>query len=260
MIGFGELRRLATQWQTDIAAVERTYVTNWILGGIFSRAMNAFALRGSSALQYAYCPDYPFADEPELTMRESLDVSALLTDALRETSAASGLRLALVAFERGTARIEYTGPLGRRSAAQPRVTLTILAGQTRLPPVTVPLTHPFSDQRDVRVNAIALDEWIAERIPGLMRTPRARDVYDLWFALTHTSFDAASVNTLAREKKFALPVNDAIFDIAHRAVLERAWDGALHEARHPPTLAQTEIELRTQLHKFFSHKGEHDER
>src|SRR5574341_368093 len=67
MIGFGELHRLALQWQMDIAAVERAYVSDWIVKGIFDHPALArvLVLRGGAALRYAHCADYPIVQDPE---------------------------------------------------------------------------------------------------------------------------------------------------------------------------------------------------
>ncbi len=123
MIGFGELRKFSAQWQIDITAVERVYVIDWILKGLFDHATlaSALVLRGGAALRYAYCATFPLADDPEFLSIQSMD-DETIRDALAsalDSANASGLKLALVSYERGGGKIEYTGPLGRRSAAQP---------------------------------------------------------------------------------------------------------------------------------------------
>ncbi len=279
MIGFGELRKLAAQWQIDIAAVERAYVIDWVVKGIFDHPTLArvLVLRGGAALRYAHCADYPIAEDPEFLATRSIgdgptrDVAdtpqtprdfwpatfGALTQALRAAADTSGgLKFSLSDFEHGGGKIEYTGPLGRRSAAQPRLTLSILPGQTRLDPAHVPLIHPFSDNCIATVSAIALEEFVGERIAALGQKPRARDVYDLWFVLTHAhdKIDMARARTLAREsaneKNIALPRLDALFDPTHRALLERAWSSALRHIRGHPSFVQVESDLHDAL-KFF---------
>ncbi|MBI5649599.1 MAG: nucleotidyl transferase AbiEii/AbiGii toxin family protein [Chloroflexi bacterium] len=234
MIGFGELRRLAAQWQVDIAIAERAYAIDWILYGLFTHARlaRALVLRASAALRYAYCADYPTIENPDLWIISALDFSRDLIEALQTAANASGLRLTLVAHERGMVKVEYTGPLGRRSAAQPRITLALVAGQTQMPPARVPLIHRFSDNCVAMVQAIALEEFVAERVAGFARTPRARDVFDLWFALTHAQMDRAQMRA------------PALFDPNSLAALARVWDAALRDVRDHPTLAQVENDLR----------------
>lgn len=270
MIGFGELRKLSIQWQMDIAVVERAYVIDWVVKGVFDHPdlARVLVLRGGAALRYAHCADYPIAEDPEfLTIqpindnlaRDVVDTTTLghaLTQALRAADASSGLKFSLSDFERGGGKVEYTGPLGRRSAAQPRLTLSILPGQTRLDPARVPLIHPFSDNCIATVSAIALEEFVGEHIAALGQKPRARDVYDLWFVLTHAhdKIDVARARALAREianeKNIALPRLDALFDPTHRALLERAWSSALRHIHGHPSFVQVESDLHDALKIF----------
>ncbi len=253
MIGFGELRRLSAQWRVDLAAVERTYAIDWLLEGIFDHATlaRALVLRGSAALRYAHCADYPVAEDPEFLMIQPLEAGtrSALTDALAAAAAASGLHFSLTDFAGGSAKIEYTGPLGRRSAAQPRIVLSMVAGQTRLEPARVPLIHPFSDSCAATVGAISLEEFAAERIARLAQTPRARDVFDLWFALMHARerIDAAQTRAAAGEiaqaQHVTLPRASAPFSPAHRVALERTWDNALRRVPDHPTFEQVERNL-----------------
>ncbi len=254
MISFGELRRLSVQWKVEIVAVERAYCIDWLVKSLFGHAVfaNTLVLRGGSALRYAHCADYPIAEDPEFMVTQPLDEAATraaLADALRDAAGASGVRFVLTDLARGTAKVEYTGPLGRRSAAQPRILLSFVAGKTREAPACVPLIHPFSDNCAATVSALALDEFAAERIVMLAQSPRVRDLFDLWFALTRARerIDLARTRTLARElaqtKKVALPRADALFDPTRRGGLERVWDGALRRAPNHPPFAQVEQDL-----------------
>jgi len=251
MIGFGEIRRLSAQWQMDLAAVEQLYATAWLLDGIFNQAdLSArFFLRGASALRHAYFADYPPTETVELGAREPLAEKQLrdaLADAARRAANASQIQFADADIDRGSARFEYVGPLGRRSAAQPRVMLALMTMQTRAPLTRAVLLKRFSDARETSAPAIAVEEFAAERIAALGQSPRARDVYDLWFVLTH-EFDSARVRALAQqiaaEKKIALPRADAPFAPAHRAILERAWEKALQSVLDHPSLTQVENDL-----------------
>ncbi|MDE3089121.1 MAG: nucleotidyl transferase AbiEii/AbiGii toxin family protein [Chloroflexota bacterium] len=250
MIGFGELRKLSVQWRMDIAAVERAYVIDWLLKGIFDHAVLAriLVLRASAALRYAYFADYPIGDDPEFWSIEPLDSAApdVVTHALDAAATASGLKFSVGAFTRGSAKVEYTGPLGRRSAAQPRVSLSFVAGQTRHEPARVSLVHPFSDACAATVAAVALEELAAERMAALAGAPRAREVFDLWFVLTHARERIDRARTLALAAEIAQAKNgarlraDTPFDSAHRAALERTWDSALRRVASRPAFAQVE--------------------
>jgi len=250
MIGFGELRKFSAQWQVDITAVERVYVIAWLLHGIFNDAILAasLTLRGGAALRFAYGAEFPIADDPEFISTQPITEN-ILRDGLTAASDASGLKLSLVSFERGAAKIEYTGPLGRRSAAQPRITISILVRQTRLEPTRVPLLHPFSDPGAATLRVVALDEMLGEQVAALAGSPRAREVYDLWFGLTQLQDRVNMLRVreiaqqIAAEKNTGLPPADAVFNVAHRAILERAWDNALRQVRGRPSFEQVEKDL-----------------
>ncbi len=254
MISFGEMRRLAREWQMDVTALESIYVTDWVLKGIFDHPFLSrhLVLRGSSALRHAYSPDYPDASSPEFLSTQALGdtpVRAALAISMHMAADTSGIRFSIASFEHGTGKIEYTGPLGRRSAAQPRIVLTIVPGQHYLEPARVPLVHPFTDHCTATVSAIALEEFVAERIAVLAHTPRARDVFDLWFALEHASerLDIARTCAVAQEiiwaKNLTVPVAEAPFNAAHREMLARSWDTALRMTRNHPSFDQVEKNL-----------------
>jgi predicted nucleotidyltransferase component of viral defense system len=254
MIGFGELRKLSVQWQVDVAQVERIYAIDWILKGIFDHVTLAqsLALRGGSALRYAYSSEFPFADDPEFLLIRATDNDAMqeaLATGLDIVASSSGLKLTLSAYLQSSSRIEYTGPLGRRSAAQPRVTVSMIPGQLCLQPAHLPLFHPFSDSCPATITAIALDEVVGQQVVALHHTSRARDVYNLWFALVklrdQLNFSQVSnvVRQVSRGRNIALPSAGMIFESPHRATLERTWQTALHQVRDLPTFDQVERDL-----------------
>jgi predicted nucleotidyltransferase component of viral defense system len=258
MIGFGELRRLSVQWHADIAAVERAYCIDWLIKGIFDQAdlARTLTLRGSAALRYAYFPDYSAIEEPEFLA--TMPPEDTLRGAVESAEKISGLKFSLIDFTRTSAKVEYTGPLGRRSAAQPHIVLSFISGELRMEPVRMSLIHRFSDACAATVSALALEEFAAERIAQLAQMPRARDVFDLWFALTHAHgrIEPTRVTELAREiaqaKNIPLPRADALFDPARRASLERSWDNALRRVPDHLSFAEIEKDLLYELENIDS--------
>lgn len=254
MIGFGELRKLSVQWQVDLAAVEAAYATDWLVKGIYDHPVlsPALVLTGSAALRYAYSAAYPETAAPEFRRVLELDEDALraaLREAARTAGQASGLQFMLSDVERGAAKVEYVGPLGRRSAAQPKILLAIISGTTHLAPLRQPLVHPFGDACRATVSAIALEEFIAERAARLRASPRAHDVYDLWYAwqLGHDRIDLAATRALIRQiaqaRNTPLPAAAGLFSSAHRDILARTWDTALRSIRTHPAFDQVETDL-----------------
>lgn len=255
MISFGELRRKSVEWQTEISAVEKLYARDWLLKGIFDRPalLEQLALRETSALASAYFLDYPRVADVDFARAAALDDALLereVRDAVGDAARASGLQFRLAGFKPSEARVEFTGPLGRRSAAQPLIVMRFVVKTPRAALSRRALLHPFSDACAATVRAIALDELTAEHMVRYAQKPRARDVYDLWFILTRgEDLDVETMRGLAQaialEKRVTL---SAALNAAYAPLLERAWENALKDIRgHPPlALARQEIETRLQ--------------
>jgi predicted nucleotidyltransferase component of viral defense system len=255
MIGFGELRRLSLQWQTDIAVVERAYALDWLLKGIFDRRAlhDALALRGAAAISKAYLAEYPQPEDADFARAARLDDATLeheLRQAAEEAARGLGLSFKLDTLAGTLARFEYTGPLGRRSAAQPHLPLRFLSAPPRAPAVARPLLHPFSDKIQAMVKAISLEELLAEQLARVGGRPRARDVYDLWFILTRggEQLDRATARALAEQiaAEKGAPLRGE-FDPAYRPALERAWENALKNLHPRPSFEQAESEIRDKI-------------
>ncbi len=250
MIGFGELRRLSLKWQTDIATVERAYALDWLLAGIFSHPAlsELLALRDSTALGKVFLPDYPPPLEADLSLfgKPLGELEADLVAAAQTAASQSELTFRLHSLSGNQAQFEYTGPLGRRSAAQPHLPLRFYALTARLPLVTRSLLHPFSDKIETPVRAISLTEMGAERLAMLGQRPRVRDVYDLWFILTRgaSELDREATRELAEqiagEKGASLKVE---LDPAYRPTLQKAWENALKKVPNHPEFSQAEADI-----------------
>ncbi len=258
MLSFGELRKKSLAWQLEISAVEKIYALDWLLKGIFDRAAlrDALTLRGAAALANAYFENYPRVEDADFARAASLDDETLereLDAGAEDAARASGLQFKRHSFHSTEARIEFTGPLGRRSAAQPLIVARFVSTPPRLEPNSRPLLHPFSDVCAANARAIALEELAAERIVLYSYKPRARDVYDLWFILTHgaNELDANATRTLAHqiaaEKGAALR---AELDAHYAPLLERAWANALKAVHPHPSFTQARHDLAQRLEKI----------
>jgi predicted nucleotidyltransferase component of viral defense system len=253
MISFGELRRKALEWHTEISAVEKLYARDRLLKGIFDRPAlsEALMLRGASALGSAYFADYPRVEDVDLGRMPSQEVAAgEMEAALRDAEGASGLKFKLHSYKPTEARVEFTGPLGRRSAAQPLLVVRVVPVAPRRETESRPLLHPFSDECAATVRAVSLAELAAERIVAYAQKPRARDVYDLWFILTRGqgSTDSKQVGALAheiaREKKVTLRGS---LDAGYAPLLERSWERALAGLEPRPAFAHARAEIERAL-------------
>ncbi len=113
----------------------------------------------------------------------------------------------------------------------------------------------FSVQWQVDITAV--DEFVAEPIAALTQTPRAREVYNLWFVATklRDHLNAKRISDLAQKivQEKNVPVSDAngIFDPKHLATLERACDNGLREVCERPAWVQAEHDLTDALRFTF---------
>jgi len=258
MISFGELRKKSLEWKVELSDVEHIYALDWLVSGIFLRPALApsLALNGESALALAYFPAAPRVKDVDLIRTAELDPAVLeqeLTAATEQTAQASGLQFRLVSFQDTQARIEFTGPLGRRSAAQPLIVVRVSARQPRLEPTVTPLVHPFREPLDVPVRAVALEEMAAERIVGYAQKPRGRDVFDLWLILTlgASRLDAPAMRTLAQHLGETRHVRlSPTLDPAYAPLLARSWDKSLAHVSNVPSFAQAQSDIEIALREL----------
>jgi predicted nucleotidyltransferase component of viral defense system len=260
MVTFGELRKKSAAWQTELGTVEKIYARDWLLKGVFDNATlrEKLALRGASALASAYFAEYPRVEDVDFARDAALDDAALareLDAAVKAAARASGLQFHLHSFQSSHARVEFTGPLGRRSAAQPLIVTRFLFFAPRTPTVERALVHPFGDACESNVRAVAFQELAAERMVGYVQKPRARDVFDLWFVLTqgekvlNAPEAFALAQSIARAKNIPLR---AQLDRSYAPLLERAWENALRSIPHHPPFAQAREEIEAKLAPFIA--------
>ncbi|HZQ09874.1 MAG TPA: nucleotidyl transferase AbiEii/AbiGii toxin family protein [Anaerolineae bacterium] len=260
MISFGELRKKSVEWQCEIGTVEKIYALDWLLKGIYSQAglRDALILRGASALSKAYFAAYPRVEDLDFARSDNLDDTRLeseLAAAANEAAQLSGLQFRLHSFQPSEARVEFTGPLGRRSAAQPIIILRFVKTRPLEPPASRALIHPFSDSCQVTLKVVSLEEIAAERIILFSRTPRARDVFDLWYILTAgvSELDWDRACALARERARAKGLTlRSQLDPQYAPLLARAWDNALKEIGLHPTFEQAVTEVQMYLERCVS--------
>lgn len=251
MVGYGELRRLAVKWNTDLSVVECVFALDRLLSAVFRRSVlsETLALNGAAALGKVYFSDYPPVQEAEFVGAADLEpirLEAELVMAADQAAAQSGMHYRVNSVRSTRARIEFTGPLGRRSAAQPFFPLRFDPRSPLLPTTQARLLQPFSESLEVIVRAVSLEEITARLIAGFDAKPRARDVFDLWFILGHGTnrLDRSRIRSLsveiAREKGLEPGIE---FDLAHRKVLEKVWNAALKQVKGGPSFAEAEVDI-----------------
>lgn len=258
MVSFGELRRLSLDWHVEISTVERLYALDWLLKGIFETKdlHDILALRGPAALGKVYFENYPTVTDADLTVEGGFEASHLeakMEEAAIEASKVSGLRFSVRSIHATEVKFEFTGPLGRRSAAQPLLPLRLYPSQPRFKPIHRPLFHPFSEKFEIAVRAHTLEEMAGEGIARLSAKPRARDVFDLWFILKYgqSQLDEAATRAIAERIAFekGLDVTSRL-ESSYRVLLGKAWDNGMKQLNMKPSLEEAEIEISERLARF----------
>ena len=240
----------------DISAVERIYAQSWLIGAVMDSTPTVLALTSESALGYFHFPDYPRPAEADFAVPHSSE-GGTLEEQLRigsgRAAASGGPGFRLVELTDSRALFEYTGPLGRRSAAQPRLVLRFLRGESVLAPVHGQLIHLFSDRPPGLASAVSLDELAGRYLALYCLKPRARDVFDLWFILTHSEgqFDVKSAASVARQQVAARGKSFKLeLDPSHRPWVEKAWENALKNVVRHPSFEQAEAEILLKVGDF----------
>lgn len=258
MVSFGELRRLSLEWDVEISTVERVYALDWLLKGIFETKdlHDILALRGPAALGKVYFENYPTVTDADLTVEGKIEASHLeakLEEAAIEVSKVSGLRFSVRSFHITEIKFEFTGPLGRRSAAQPLLPLRLYPSLPRFKPIHRRLLHPFSEKLETAVRSLTLEEMAGEGIARLGAKPRARDVFDLWFILKYGEGQLDKKATRAIAERIALEKGLDVttrLESSYRVLLTKAWDNGMKQINGKPSLEEAEIEISSRLHRL----------
>lgn len=115
---------------------------SWFLSGIFSDDIlsQVLVFKGGTALRKAYFPNYRFSEDLDFTVRgdsESIDereLQARLKNVAKTAGELSGISFNLVSLEKTRevfgeeayeGKVEYIGPLQKRSGSLPRIKLDI---------------------------------------------------------------------------------------------------------------------------------------
>lgn len=131
-------------------------------------------------------------------------------------------------------KLSYRGPVSPTGGGMPRIKLDLTADERLvLPPVQVPIFHPYSDSPadSIYVLAYGYEEAFAEKVRALAERTRPRDLYDVINLFRHEDArPTASVllDVLRQKCEFkgiAIP-KAGDFD-GHKADLEGAWASVL---------------------------------
>ena len=273
MIDKREIIDAATAFSLNPHVTEKDYVLGWVLWGIYSHdeLAESWIFKGGTCLKKCFFETYRFSEDLDFTLT---DPSHINTEFLETAFAEIGERIyeetgielpiKFQQFEiydnpRGRescqGRIGYQGPISPRGKSAPRIKLDLTTDEcVVLPPVQVPVFHPYSDVPDggIVVQPYAYEEAFAEKIRALAERTRPRDLYDVinMFRNADARPTASVLLNVLRQKcdfkGIALPDLKALE--RHKSNLEGAWDAML---KHQLPALPPVQEFWEQLLEFF---------
>jgi predicted nucleotidyltransferase component of viral defense system/transposase-like protein len=232
--------------------VEKDYVLGWVLAGIYNHPELAetWLFKGGTCLKKCFFETYRFSEDLDFTLT---DPSHLDEEFLKRVFAEIGewvydqtgievpadkQEFEIYQNPRGSiscqGKLSYRGPVSSTHSL-PRIKLDLTADErVVLPPVRVPIFHPYSDAPVPPAEALAYDyvEAFAEKFRALAERTRPRDLYDVVHLFRNEGARPASAAfiTVLQEKcafkGIALPQR-ADLD-PHLADLAAGWENMLN--------------------------------
>lgn len=254
--------------------IEKDYVLGWVLAGIYSHdaLSESWIFKGGTCLKKCYFETYRFSEDLDFTVTDPSHIDEdFLRSVFGEIAARiyeeTGIELpeGLQGFEiyenpRGTlscqGRLSYRGPIAPRSGGLPRIKLDLTADELLvLPPVGLPIFHPYSDAPEdgINVRSYAYEEAFAEKVRAFFDRTRPRDLYDVinLFRNAEARPSPPVLLDVLRQKcaHRGIPIPRLADLDERRPDLEGAWEPML--GRQLPALPPLET-FWSALHEFFA--------
>lgn len=248
MIDRLEILETATRMSLGPQVVEKDYVLGWVLAGIYAHEelTPKWVFKGGTCLKKCFFETYRFSEDLDFTLTDAahLDhafLQRIFTEVVEWVYEYSGIEMPanqqvfdIYTNPRGSVscqgKLSYRGPVSPRSGGWPRIKLDLTADERLvLPPVRATVFHPYSDepQGGIRALAYAYEEVFGEKVRALAERTRPRDLYDVINLFRNDSARptaAVMLDVLRQKCEFkGIPV-PCLADLeAHRADLAGAW-------------------------------------
>lgn len=217
MIDRREILDMATQMSLNPHVVEKDYVLGWMLAGISNHPAlhDSWVFKGGTCLKKCYFETYRFSEDLDFTLKDEAhldeeflkqtfaDIGAWIYEQTGIEVPADKQGFDIYKNPRGSiscqGKVSYRGPVSPRD--MPRIKLDLTADERLvLPPVRMPVYHPYSDIPDAGIDvlAYAYEEVFGEKVRALGERTRPRDLYDV-------------INLFRNED--ARPAPDAVLDV-----------------------------------------------
>lgn len=195
-----EILDTAARVNLNPSVVEKDYVLGWMLAGIYAHEELAetWIFKGGTCLKKCFFETYRFSEDLDFTLRDAGQIDeTFLKRVFKEVGEwvyeQTGIEVPtdkqdfdIYQNPRGTiscqGKISYCGPVSSRVSGLPRIKLDLTADErVVLPPVRVPIFHPYTDAPGDGIEVLAYDyiEAFAEKFRALAERTRPRDLYDV---------------------------------------------------------------------------------
>jgi len=248
MIDRREILDTSSRVSLNPHVVEKDYVLGWVLAGIYAHEelADSWLFKGGTCLKKCFFETYRFSEDLDFTLRDEGQIDEeFLRTAFGEIGAwiyeETGIEMPvdkqdfdIFVNPRGSlscqGKLSYAGPVSPRTGGWPRIKLDLTAAErVVLPPVRVPIFHPYTDAPQDGIEVLAYDyvEAFAEKFRALAERTRPRDLYDVvnLYRNTESRPDATAFRDVLQQKcefkGIALP---QLADLmAHRGDVEAGW-------------------------------------
>jgi predicted nucleotidyltransferase component of viral defense system len=198
MIDKREIIDMATRMSLTPHVVEKDYVLGWMLAGINAHPAirETWVFKGGTCLKKCFFETYRFSEDLDFTLTDPSQIDeTFLKGVFAEIGAwiyentgievpADRQEFDIYKNPRGNiscqGKISYRGPVSSRDL--PRIKLDLTADEKLvLPPVRVAVYHPYSDEPEPGIEALAYayEEVFGEKVRALAERTRPRDLYDV---------------------------------------------------------------------------------
>lgn len=248
MIDRREILDTSTRVSLSPHVVEKDYVLGWLLAGIYAHEelTDAWLFKGGTCLKKCFFETYRFSEDLDFTLRDEAHIDEeFLHTVFGEIGAwvyeETGIEMPadkqdfeIFVNPRGNlvcqGKLSYAGPISPRTGGWPRIKLDLTAVERIvLPPVRVPIFHPYTDAPPEGIEVLAYDyvEAFAEKFRALAERTRPRDLYDVvnLYRNTESRPDATAFRNVLQEKcAFKGITVPQLADLTvHRMDVEAGW-------------------------------------
>ena len=252
MIDRLEILETATRMSLGPQVVEKDYVLGWVLAGIYAHEelASTWVFKGGTCLKKCFFETYRFSEDLDFTLTNAahLDnafLQRVFTEVVEWVYEHSGIEMPanqqvfdIYTNPRGSVscqgKLSYRGPVSPRSGGWPRIKLDLTADERLvLPPVGATVFHPYSDEPEGGIHALAYayEEVFGEKVRALAERTRPRDLYDVINLFRNDSArpqSAVMLDVLRQKCEFkGIPVPRLADLEPHRAEMVGAWQNML---------------------------------